>query len=78
MCRRTFGITGKGNNASEEWSTGAGSIGGSGWWSVEPGMGRVAHGISARLDRLKGLGNAQVPLCAAVAWKTLYEKINEK
>ena len=30
------------------------------WWAVEPGMGRVAHGIPRRVDRLKGLGNAIV------------------
>jgi len=48
------------------------------WWKVEPGMGRVVDECPHRLERLKGLGNAQVPLCAAVAWKTLYERINEK
>jgi len=48
------------------------------WWKVEPGIRRVVDGCPHRLDRLKGLGNAQVPLCAAVAWKTLYERINEK
>lgn len=31
------------------------------WWSVEPGLGRVAHGIPSRVDRLKCLGNAVVP-----------------
>ena len=34
------------------------------WWAVEPGMGRVAHGIPGRVDRLKGLGNAIVPQIA--------------
>jgi hypothetical protein len=24
------------------------------WWAVEPSMGRVAHGIPGRVDRLKG------------------------
>jgi DNA (cytosine-5)-methyltransferase 1 len=32
-----------------------------GWWSTEPNVGRVAHGISSRVDRLGGLGNAVVP-----------------
>ena len=32
-----------------------------GWWDVEPNVGRVAHGIPARVDRLRGLGNAIVP-----------------
>lgn len=31
------------------------------WWPVEPDVGRVAHGISDRVDRLKCLGNAVVP-----------------
>jgi DNA (cytosine-5)-methyltransferase 1 len=30
-------------------------------WAVEPNVGRVAHGVPARVDRLKGLGNAVVP-----------------
>ncbi|ADV83852.1 DNA cytosine methyltransferase [Terriglobus saanensis] len=30
-------------------------------WAVEPNVGRVAHGIPARVDRLRGLGNAVVP-----------------
>lgn len=34
------------------------------FWEPEPGVGRVAHGIPARVDRLKGLGNAIVPQVA--------------
>ena len=30
-------------------------------WAVEPDVGRVAHGIPARVDRLRSLGNAVVP-----------------
>ena len=30
-------------------------------WSVEPDVGRVAHGVPARVDRLRALGNAVVP-----------------
>jgi DNA (cytosine-5)-methyltransferase 1 len=32
-----------------------------GQWLVEPNVGRVAHGVPARVDRLRGLGNAVVP-----------------
>jgi DNA (cytosine-5)-methyltransferase 1 len=35
-----------------------------GWetcWLIEPDVGRVAHGVPARLDRLRALGNAVVP-----------------
>ncbi|WGM31461.1 DNA cytosine methyltransferase [Brevundimonas sp. NIBR11] len=31
------------------------------WWLSEPDVGRVAHGVPARVDRLHGLGNAVVP-----------------
>ena len=30
-------------------------------WAVEPNVGRVAHGIPNRVDRIKCLGNAVVP-----------------
>ena len=43
---------------------------GRGWWT-EPDLGRVAHGVAARVDRLKSLGNGQVPLQAALAWRIL-------
>jgi DNA (cytosine-5)-methyltransferase 1 len=35
-----------------------------GWWETEPDVGRVADGISNRVDRLRGLGNAVVPQVA--------------
>jgi DNA (cytosine-5)-methyltransferase 1 len=39
--------------------------GGSGdCWAVEPDVGRVAHGIPARVERLRALGNALVPQIA--------------
>ena len=31
------------------------------WWESEPRVGRVAHGIPKRVDRLKTLGNAVIP-----------------
>jgi len=43
------------------------------WWEIEPDVGRVADGVAARVDRLKAIGNGQVPLCAATAWKLLTE-----
>lgn len=41
------------------------------WWSTEPDVGRVAHGVAARVDRLKAIGNGQVPAVAAVAFGIL-------
>jgi DNA (cytosine-5)-methyltransferase 1 len=34
---------------------------GGGWWQSEPDVGRVAHGVPSRVDRLGALGNAVVP-----------------
>jgi DNA (cytosine-5)-methyltransferase 1 len=33
-------------------------------WLIEPDVGRVAHGVPKRVDRLRGLGNAVVPQVA--------------
>jgi DNA (cytosine-5)-methyltransferase 1 len=40
-------------------------------WQVEPNVGRVADGVAYGMDRLKAIGNGQVPLCAATAWELL-------
>ncbi len=44
---------------------------GGGGWAIEPDVGRVAHGVPARVDRLRGLGNAVVPLQARTAFARL-------
>jgi DNA (cytosine-5)-methyltransferase 1 len=41
------------------------------WWEVEPNVGRVADGVAARVDRLKAIGNGQVPKVARTAWEEL-------
>ena len=41
------------------------------WWIAEPDVGRMADGVAARVDRLGAIGNGQVPLCAAKAWRLL-------
>ncbi len=40
---------------------------------TEPELGRVAHGVANRVDRLKAIGNGQVPAVAAAAWRILTE-----
>jgi DNA (cytosine-5)-methyltransferase 1 len=40
-------------------------------WPPEPNVCRMVNGIPDTLDRVKALGNAQVPLCAATAWRLL-------
>lgn len=47
------------------------------WWCIEPGLGRVADGVPNRVDRLKAIGNAQVPLVAATAFKLLFKQLNQ-
>ena len=42
-------------------------------WLPEPGVGRVAHGIPRRVDRLRGLGNAVVPQVVAEIGKAIYK-----
>jgi len=44
------------------------------WWEAEPNVGRVVNGMASRVDRLKAIGNGQVPLCAATAWRILSER----
>ena len=46
------------------------------WWATEPDVGRVAHGVASRVDRLKAIGNGQVPIVAASAWRILEERLN--
>jgi len=42
-------------------------------WCPEPDVGRVAHGIPARVDRLRGLGNAIVPQIALEIFRAIAE-----
>ncbi len=45
------------------------------WWAVEPDVGRVANGVSNRVDRLKCLGNAVVPQQAYPIFCALREEL---
>ena len=42
-----------------------------GWWIAEPDVGRVAARMASGVDRLRCIGNGQVPACVALAWRTL-------
>ena len=60
----------EGQGQRESWRA---SIGSAQWWEVEPNVDRVVDGLASRVDRLKAIGNGQVPLCAATAWRILSE-----
>jgi len=47
-----------------DYARGEESHAGGQWWASEPDVGRVANGVSSRVDRLRGLGNAVVPQVA--------------
>jgi len=59
----------QGDKCTERGAAERTDIGKPSWWVTEPNVGRVADGVAARVDRLKAIGNGQVPLCAATAWK---------
>ena len=44
-------------------------------WPVEPDVGRVAHGVAFRVDRLRAIGNGVVPAVAARAWLELDRRL---
>tara|TARA_R110000824_G_scaffold144690_4_gene312716 strand:- start:471 stop:1376 length:906 start_codon:yes stop_codon:yes gene_type:complete len=62
------------SGAEEKHSTAGNSC----WWATESPVGRVAHGMANRMDRLKALGNGQVPQVAASAFNILKENKNAK
>jgi DNA (cytosine-5)-methyltransferase 1 len=41
------------------------------WWRDKPGIHRVLNGVANRVDRIKAIGNGQVPIVAATAWNLL-------
>lgn len=54
------------------------------WWGADPGddpqsgVGRVAPRMANAVDRLRAIGNGQVPACAALAFKLLLGRNNQK
>ena len=70
-------------NVERQWEKSIGieskfrNFGSSSWWEIEPNVGRMANGVVAGVDRLKAIGNGQVPLCAATAWKLLKKRLDE-
>ena len=65
----------QGQDAIGAGQDGRPELGRSEWWAVEPDVGRVAHGIPARVDRLRGLGNAVVPQVAELVGKMVLHRL---
>ena len=67
----------QGNKRTQRINQEHSNIGGSSWWQTEPNVGRVADGVAYGMDRLKAIGNGQVPLCATTAFKQLRERLEK-
>jgi DNA (cytosine-5)-methyltransferase 1 len=63
----------QGNKCAKREQPAHANIGSAGWWASEPDVGRVANGVAARVDRLKAIGNGQVPQVVAAVWRKLSE-----
>lgn len=70
------GVAGVGSCEMGEPNKQEGRTGGS-WWT-ESKFPRMVYGVPNRMDRQKYLGNAQVPMQAAIAFKILIGDILEK
>ena len=47
-------------------------------WETEPDIPRVSKGVPNRVDRLKAIGNGQVPQVSAIAWRILTARIEKR
>ena len=44
---------------------------------LSPGLRRACNGLPGQMDRLKAVGNGQVPRVAGLAWRILGERLND-
>jgi DNA (cytosine-5)-methyltransferase 1 len=66
-------VSDAGRNSPPRLQLGLGSLGRRMWWESEPDVGRVAHGVPARVDRLRALGNAVVPQVVEAIGRAIME-----
>ena len=59
-----------GKNRKQKWR----SLAANRRWPIESDLVRVVHGVPYRMDRIKALGNGQVPRVAATAWRILNDE----
>jgi len=62
---------GQGLSKPEQKREARGSITECDWWEVEPELCRMADGVANRVDRLRAIGNGQVPAVVREAWRRL-------
>lgn len=55
----------------DEQFTGCGELPERSYWTTEPALDRVANGVAKRVDRLKAIGNGQVPAVVRAVWEIL-------
>ena len=48
-----------------------------GWWKDTTHLDGMDDGVAYRMDRLKAIGNGQVPIVAATAFTQLLSKLND-
>ncbi len=48
------------------------------WWQAEPGLDRMVDGVANWMDRIRAIGNGQVPGVAAEAWRQLSKRLSVK
>lgn len=68
-CENSEGLAGSWTNSIEHLERCLDRSGS--YWATEPDVGRVAYGVSQRVDRIKCLGNSVVPAQAREAFKRL-------
>ena len=59
------------NDRHKIWSEAIGRVSIDDWREYAASFCGMDDGMAARVDRLKAIGNGQVPLCAATAWRIL-------
>lgn len=47
------------------------------WWKDKPPIQRMDDGLAFGMDRLKAIGNGQVPICMATAFQILHDRITK-
>ena len=58
-----------------QWPRWSGALGAT--WPSESGLDRVADGVAHRVDRIRAIGNGQVPRVAATAWDLLSDSYSK-